>query len=194
MKLYQTFLLLVLAFALTGCMSDSKELKPLNTLQTYIQAVKKKDVAKIKLLLSAGSLKMAEEQAKAQNISLDEVILNETLISPNQKTFNFRNEKIDGDYATLEIETSPEIYDRIPFVKENGIWKIAKEKYQEEMIKQAEEDERKLEEKLRKEREAIEESANTVTNTNSGAENTNPIQNPANNVNPDTTNTNDQPE
>lgn len=173
MKLYQILLTLILSLSFLACGSPQKEHTPIETLQTYTQAIKKKDVAKMKLLLSAGSIKIAEEQAKTQSITLDEVILNETLFSPDQKTLKFRNEKIEGDYATIEIETSSEVFDRIPFVKENGIWKIAKEKYQEEMIKQAEEDERKQQEKMNKEREAIEEAANTNVNTNADTNVTN---------------------
>lgn len=185
MKSYQIFLILILTFSFLACGSSEKEKMPIDTLQTYTQAIKKKDVEKMKLLLSAGSIKMAEEQAKAQNISLDEVILRETLFSPDQKELKFRNEKVEGDYATIEVETFADTFDRIPFVKENGIWKIAKEKYQEEMIKKAEEDERKLEEKLKKERDAIEESANKAssTNTNSTPE---PTNTNVNNVNVNT--------
>ncbi len=38
-----------------------------------------------------------KEEAKAQNIAVDEVILRETLFTADQKTLKFRNEKIDGD-------------------------------------------------------------------------------------------------
>lgn len=149
MKLYQIFLILILACGLMACGSSEQKLQtPFETLQTYTQAIKKKDSAKMKALLSKGSLKMAEEQAKAQNVSVDDVILRETLFSPDQKTLKFKNEKIDGDNASIEVENSFGSFDRIPFVKEDGIWKIAKEKYQEEYLKQAEEDERKLNEKL----------------------------------------------
>jgi hypothetical protein len=163
MRLYQIFLIFILAFGLTACGSPPKSNTPFETLQTYTQAIKKKDVTKMKLLLSKGSIKMAEEQAKAQNISIDEVILRETLFSPDQKTLKFRNEKIDGDNATIEVETSPGIFDRVPFIKEDNIWKIAKEKYAEELIKQAEEDERKQQEQMNEGKEQPVEPINTNT-------------------------------
>jgi hypothetical protein len=146
MRFYQIFLCCLLAFNLLACNGEQKLQTPFETLQTYTQAIKKKDAAKMKALLSAGSLKMANEEAKAQNVPLDEVILRETLFSPDQKTLKFKNEKIDGDNATIEIEVSPEVFDRVPFVKEDGIWKIAKEKYAEEMLKQSQEADKKMEE------------------------------------------------
>jgi hypothetical protein len=164
MKFYQIFLILILAFWLSACGSSTQKINtPLETLQTYTQAIKKKDVPKMRLLLSKGSIKMAEDQAKSQNISVDEVILRETLFSPDRKTLKFKNEKIEGDYATIEIETSPDVFDRVPFVKEDGIWKIAKEKYAEEMIKQAEEDEKRLNEQINQGKEQPVEPINTNT-------------------------------
>jgi hypothetical protein len=164
MRFYQILLILILVVGLTACgSSGQKPQTPVESLQTYAQAIKKKDLPKIKALLSKGSIKMAEEQAKAQNISVDEVILRETLFSPEQKTLKFKNEKIDGDSASIEIETSPDVFDRIPFVKEDGIWKIAKEKYAEEMIKQAEDDIRRQEEQINQGREQPVEPINTNT-------------------------------
>ena len=148
MRVYQLFLILFLALGLSACAPEQKLQTPFETLQTYTQAIKKKDVAKMRALLSKGSIKMAEEQAKAQNIPVDEVILRETLFSPDQKTLKFRNEKIDGDNATIEVENPFGTFDKVPFIKEDGIWKIAKEKFAEEMIKQAEEDEKRLNEQI----------------------------------------------
>jgi hypothetical protein len=148
MRLYQIFLILFLAFWLTACASTKEPPTPFETLQTYTQAIKKKDVAKMKALLTKASIKMAEDEAKAQNVAVDEIILRETLFSPDQKTLKFKNEKIEGDNATIEVENPFGGFDRVPFIKEDGIWKIAKEKYAEEMIKQAEEDEKRLNEQI----------------------------------------------
>jgi hypothetical protein len=164
MRFYQILLILILAAGLTACgRSVQTPQTPVETLQTYAQAIKKKDVPKMKALLSKGSIKMAEDQAKAQNIAVDEVILRETLFSPEQKTLKFKNEKIDGDNASIEIENSFGSFDRIPFVKEDGLWKIAKEKFAEEMIKQAEEDERRLNEQINQGKEQPVEPINTNT-------------------------------
>lgn len=97
----------------------------------------------MKGLLSQGSIKMAENEAKENNVAIDEIILRETLFSPDQKTLKFRHEKIDGETATIEIENSFGSFDRIPFVKENGVWKIAKDKFADEFQKQVEEEQKK---------------------------------------------------
>lgn len=148
MKLYQIFLILILASWLTACASEQKLQTPFESLQTYTQAIKKKDLVKMKALLSKGSIKMAEDEAKAQNVSLDEILMRETIFSPDQKTLKFRNEKIEGDNATIEVENPFGGFDKVPFIKEDGIWKIAKEKIAEEMIKQAEEDEKRLNDQI----------------------------------------------
>ena len=141
-------LFICLTLLMISCRSADTPQTPLDTLKTYLQAIKKKDVSKMKALLSEGSIKMATDEAKAQNVSVDEVILRETLFSADQKTLKFRNEKIDGDNATIEDETAPEIFDRVPFVKENGIWKIAKDKFADEIQKQSEEEMKKLDDKI----------------------------------------------
>ncbi len=144
MRFYQIFLSFLLAFGLLACSTDQKSQTPFETLQTYTLAIKKKDVAKMKALLSAGSIKMAQDEAKAQNISLDEVILRENLFSPDQKQLKFKNEKIDGENATIEVENSIGGFDKIPFIKEDGIWKIAKDKFADEFQKQVEEEQKKV--------------------------------------------------
>jgi hypothetical protein len=143
MRLYRIFFLLLILLALISCSSADAPQTPIETLKTYLQAIKKKDTVKMKALLSQGSLKMAEDEAKAQKITLDEVLLRETLFAPDQKTLKFKNEKIDGDSATVEIENSFGSFDRIPFVKENKVWKIAKDKFADEFQKQIEEEQKK---------------------------------------------------
>ena len=58
----------------------------------------------MKVLLSNDTIKMHEQEAKAQGVSLNEIIKRETLISPDQTTVEYRNEKIEGDKATLEVK------------------------------------------------------------------------------------------
>ena len=142
------FLFICLTCLLIACRSSEVPQTPFETLRTYTQAIKKKDVKKMKALLSKGSIKMAEDEAKAQNVPLDDIILRETFFASDQKQLKFRNEKIDGDNATIEVEVAPDTFDRIPFVKEDGIWKIAKDKFAEEIQKQADEEMKKLDDKI----------------------------------------------
>ena len=148
MKLYRIFLILLAAFLFGSCASEQKPSTPLETLKAYTQAIKKKDTAAMKSLLSKGSIKMAQDQAKNQNVPVDEIIQNETLFSPDQKALEYRNEKTEGDSATIEVKNSFGSFDRIPFVKEDGAWKISKERYAEEILKQAEKHSKKLDEQI----------------------------------------------
>jgi hypothetical protein len=117
------FILIVLAgFACST--APKRTLTPLETLKEYGDAFQKKDITTMKLLLSSESLKMHEQEAKAQNTTVDEIVKRETLFSENQKTAEFRNQKIEDDTATIEMKDSAGIWNTVQFVKEDGIWKI----------------------------------------------------------------------
>lgn len=96
----------------------------------------------MKLLLSNASIKMHEQEAKAQNVTLDEIIKRETLLSENQTTVEYKNEKIDGDKATLDVKTSGR-WETLPFVREDAVWKIDKQGYADRMIKDIEEQQKR---------------------------------------------------
>lgn len=88
----------------------------------------------MKLLLSSESIKMHEQEAKAQNLTLDDVVRRETLFTEGQKTVEFRNEKIEGEKATLEVKNSFGTWETVPFVREGDEWKIDKKGYADRMI------------------------------------------------------------
>lgn len=127
MVFIKRFAIIFLTAFLLACGAGEKLSTPLETLKAYTQAIKKKDTTAMKLLLSDASLKMAEQEGKAQGRTLDDVVKNETLFSESQKQLKFRNEKIDGDRATIEVENSFGSWDAVPFVKEEGTWKIDKQ-------------------------------------------------------------------
>lgn len=102
----------------------------------------------MKSLLSQGSIKMSEEEAKSQNRPLDEVILNDTLFPETVTSVEFKNEKIDGETATIDIKNQFGMWDRVPFILENGSWKIAKERYADELLKQSDEQMKQLDEQI----------------------------------------------
>lgn len=147
-RIFLLTLTITIGLAFAACGESQKLETPLDTLKAYTQAIKKKDTATMKALLSKGSLKMAADEAKSQNIATDEIISRETLFSPEQKALEFRNEKTEGEAATIEVKNSSGTFERIPFIRENGTWKIAKEKYAEEMMKQADEEMKKLDEQI----------------------------------------------
>jgi len=144
MRFYFKFIILILAGSLFACVDDSKPSTPLETLTAYTQAIKEKDTTTMKLLLSDASIKMAEQEAKAQNITLDEIVKRETLFSENQRTVKYRNEKIDGDKATIEMMDSFGMWNTVPFVREDGVWKIDKQGIANQMMQDFEKDSRRL--------------------------------------------------
>lgn len=119
---------------------------PVETFMTYTKAFKKKDTATMKLLLSRATIEMHTQEAKAQGVTVDEIVKRETLIGENQKSVDYRNEKIDGDKATLEIKNSYGSWETWPFVREDGEWKIDKKGIADQMLKEMDESNRKLDE------------------------------------------------
>jgi uncharacterized membrane protein YvbJ len=149
MRLRHWISTLFLGFVLLACGGSKNSTQtPLETLKAYTQAVKKNDAAEMKRLLSKGSLKMAQNEAQAQNIPVDEIVKRQTLFPQNLKTVEFRNEKIEGEKATIEVKNAYGTYDVVPFVKEDAEWKIDQERSADELIKQVEEENRRLDEQI----------------------------------------------
>lgn len=123
---------LVFSF-LVSCAGEKKASTPLDTFKAYNEAAKKKDLTTMKLLISESSTKMHEQEAKAKGVTLDDIMKSETLIADDQKTVEIRNQKIEGDKATIEVKNSYGTWETLPFVLEEGIWKIDKQGYAEKM-------------------------------------------------------------
>ena len=145
---YRKFLVLFLAGLLAACSSSQKPSTPLDTLQAYVVAIKKKDTTTMKVLLSDATIKMHQQSAKEQGVTLDEIVERETLFSPGQKTAEYRNEIVEGDKATIEMKNSYGIWDKISFVKEDGAWKIDKQAFVNPILQQNEMDNQKLDEMI----------------------------------------------
>ncbi len=106
---------------------------PTEILNTFVEASKTKDIEAMKRALSKGTMSLIEQSAQKKNTSVDELLKNEqgTLVRELPET---RNEKIEGDMATLEVknvETGE--FDEIPFVKEGGAWRLALDEIVEEI-------------------------------------------------------------
>ena len=144
MRFYLQIIITLLAGLLFACAGDEKPLTPLETLKAYTTAIKKKDPTTMKLLLSDASIKMAEQEAKAQNVALDEIVKKETLFKENQSTVEFRNEKIDGDRATIEMKDSFDSWNTVPFIREEGIWKIDKLGFTNQIMQDFEQSDKQL--------------------------------------------------
>jgi hypothetical protein len=109
---------------------------PTATFKKFFEASKKKDVPGIRKTLSKGSLEMFDKFAKQQNKTMDEMLKDVDKDSKAEKMPETRNEKIDGETATLEVKNEKTgKWDSLPFVKEEGEWKIAFDKFIENMLK-----------------------------------------------------------
>ena len=136
MKIYQTTIVALFALLIFGCGGAATAppiASPTDTLKNFIEASKKKDVAAIKKTLSRGSLELAEKSAKTQNTTVDELLKRDDMPMLDEIP-EIRNEKIEGDAASVEVKDFTSGYDTIPFVKEDGAWKIAFDKYQQAMM------------------------------------------------------------
>jgi uncharacterized lipoprotein len=142
MRFRQFPFLAVLALAVgfaAACGGESKPATPLETFKTYTKAIKAKDTTTMKLLLSSATMKMHEQEAKAQGVPVDDIVKRETLFTQDQRTVEFRNEKIDGDKATLEVKNSAGNWETVPFVFEDEQWKIDKKGFMDDLIRGIEE-------------------------------------------------------
>jgi hypothetical protein len=127
-------LIAMLAIGLASCSKSS----PTTTFKAFFEAQQKKDAAGMKKTLSKSSMAMLEKGAKAQNKSVDQAIT-EGFNNPASKTDKMpelRNEKIEGDNATLEVQDEEsKKWETVYFVKEDSDWKIALDKTVQEMLK-----------------------------------------------------------
>ena len=149
--LFLTFLALAAVF-LVACSGEKQAATPVETFQTYVKALKKKDLTTVKLLLSKDTIKMHEQEAKSEGVNLDDIVKRDTLLGDGQTTVEYRNEKIDGDKATLEFKNSYGIWETLPFVREDGEWKIDKKGYADQMMQDVEQNSQQFDEMMNRSR------------------------------------------
>lgn len=109
----------------------------------------------MKLLLSSESIKMHEQEARAQNLTVDDIVKRETLFSEGQRKVEFRGEKIEGDKATLEVKTSYGTWETVPFVREDSVWKIDKKGYADRFIQDIEQENQRVDEMMNQDRQQL---------------------------------------
>ena len=134
MKINRKIIVLLCALFIFGC-SQPQTKSPTEVLKTLNEASKIKDVAAIKNSVSKGTLDLMKESAKAQKTTIDELLKKD-----NGAPFNdlpeMRNEKIEGDAATIELKnTTTDGWETVPFVKEDGVWRLALDKYLDDFKK-----------------------------------------------------------
>jgi len=145
MRIWSRILIFSLVAAIAAC-TPQRPATPKETFMTYIKALKAKDYTTMKLLLSNATIKMHDQEAKAQGVTVDDIVKRETLLSEKQTAVEYRDEKIDGDKASIQVKNSYGSWEAVPFVREDGVWKIDKQGYADQMLKDIEDSEKKLDE------------------------------------------------
>jgi hypothetical protein len=116
----------------TSTTSISSGSTPTDAFKAYYEAIKEKDVSGVKKLFSKSMVTMMEDQAKRSNKTLDDVMaegLKQASAEVPETLPETRNEKVDGDTATLEVkDEKKDKWETIHFVKEDGEWKLAFDK------------------------------------------------------------------
>jgi len=142
------FAIIAAALLVAACTEEKPPASPKDTFSTYTKALKKGDLTTVKLLLSAETKKMHEQEARARGLTLDDIVKNETLINDTQTVVKVRNEVINGDRATLEVENSFGMWETLPFVFEEGQWKIDKKGYADQLQMEIEQTDQQLDQTI----------------------------------------------
>jgi len=135
-KIVFTMLAMIGAFAAFACQNStavnapaevSSAQSPSEAYRTLFAAVKSKDSAKIKAVLSKGSMGLAEMASAQQKKTIEEVIQNGfTETSFSEKNPPMRDERIKGEFGAVEVwNEKRKQWDDIPFILEDGGWKAA---------------------------------------------------------------------
>ena len=149
MKIYKIFAFALAALFIFGCNSAVKQTaSPSDVLKKYFEAYDRKDVAAAKQTFSKGTMKMYEDAARKQQISVDEVVKKQFEAGAANnltKQVETVGEKIEGDTATVEVKskTAGE-NENIPLVKEDGEWKVAFDQYMQTLLERMKQDMNKM--------------------------------------------------
>jgi len=119
--LVATITLLAIALAGAAC---GKKSTPTDTFKAFYDAAKRKDAEAMKKTISKNLLSKLDEMAKQRNKPLDEILVNVNLPDTMPAV---RNEKVEGDHATLEVQNRGDSWKPLSFVKEDGEWKLDSE-------------------------------------------------------------------
>lgn len=101
--------------------------------ETY-EATKRGDLEAYKRNVTQATLDLIEENAKKAGLTLDEALRKAMTTTPLPPTLpELRNEKIEGDRATIEVGVGGQ-WVTLPYAKENGEWKMALERNEDVTI------------------------------------------------------------
>ncbi len=100
---------------------------PTETYKRLFAAVKSKDTEAIKHELSKKTLAFADFAAGRQKITVEKVLENGlTATTFSESLPEIRDERINADSGSVEVWNSKDsLWEDLPFVKEDGVWKLA---------------------------------------------------------------------
>ncbi len=133
-SMYRIICLAFLLFAVLLAVACSKEAggggggsSPTEAYRSLYAAVKKKDQAAIKAIVSKKTNELAETQSSRGGTAIERVYENgftETTFAASLPTI--RDERINGNMGAIEVWNSQKsIWEDLPFILENGGWKLA---------------------------------------------------------------------
>lgn len=127
-KFIKLFFVLIFALAFAACNSSQTAGNdtPTEAYKRLFNAVKSKNTEAIKKEMSSTTQQFATAMAQMQKKTEEDMYKNgllESTMSPNLP--QMRDQRIAGDYAALEVQNPDGNWQDVPFVKENGVWKIA---------------------------------------------------------------------
>jgi hypothetical protein len=106
---------------------STTSMSPTEVFKAYYDAALKRDFATAKQYLSKSTMDLMEAGAKAQGKTVDEAMKESPTVAQSDIP-QMGNEQINGDTATVEVTAQGQTM-KMPFVKENGGWKIAMDKF-----------------------------------------------------------------
>ena len=137
--------ILALILVVVGCsVLESKTESPLSAASPtavyteYIEAAQVKDTKRMKSLMSKRSNRLAAKLAKERKLTIDQFL--KAFQEKRGFKLKLRNEKIEGDIAILEEIHENKFWYAVVLIKEEGMWKYAADKTQEERRKRLRED------------------------------------------------------
>lgn len=118
--------LLTVALAACGKKGDGSNISsPTEAFKSFDRAVRDKDAAALKSLLSKESLAQLENEAKRSNRTLEDYLTGQQAVPPAMPQLG--EEKIEGDRATLRFKYQEAAdWSTGYFVKEGDAWKLKK--------------------------------------------------------------------
>lgn len=102
---------------------------PTKAIEEFAKAYEEKNLVRVKMRMSGKTLEVMAKDASAKGAKLDDVVtdfMNKTDL-PFEGVPETRNEKIDGETATVEVKAGDK-WVPMPLVLENDKWRIAFDK------------------------------------------------------------------